>query len=114
MDRQQAARQLMRWVYRRTRFTPTATALLQEAGTKFQLLDDKDLFVLLRRRIGDLKLQHYIKAATPGKFLQDLLKFFSSCHDELRTPHDYDTYLTGLERGESLCRAWQSRKTPPP
>jgi DNA helicase-2/ATP-dependent DNA helicase PcrA len=73
---------------------------LQDAGSKFQLLDDKDLFVLLRRSIGEMKLEHYIKAATPGKFLEDLLRFFSSCQDELRTPADYEAYVAKLERGE--------------
>ena len=74
--------------------------LLLDAGAKFQLLDDKDLFILLRRSIGEMKLEHYIKAATPGKFLEDLLRFFSSCHDELRTPADYEAYVVKLERGE--------------
>ncbi len=100
MDRQQAAKKLMRSGLQAYTFHSYCYRLLQDAGTKFQLLDDKDLFVLLRRRIADLKLQHYIKAATPGKFLSDLLKFFSSCHDELRTPDDYDRYLGKLERGE--------------
>ncbi len=100
MDRQQAAKKLMRSGLQAHTFHSYCYRLLQDAGSKFQLLDDKDLFVLLRRRIADLKLQHYIKAATPGKFLQDLLKFFSSCHDELRTPEDYDRYLAQLERGE--------------
>jgi DNA helicase-2/ATP-dependent DNA helicase PcrA len=100
MDRQQASRKLMRSGLQAHTFHSYCYRLLQEAGTKFQLLDDKDLFVLLRRRIGDLKLQHYIKAATPGKFLSDLLKFFSSCHDELRTPDDYERYLAKLERSE--------------
>ncbi len=100
IDRSQAARKLMRSGLQAHTFHSYCYRLLQDAGTKFQLLDDKDLFVLLRRRIGDLQLQHYIKAATPGKFLLDLLKFFSSCHDELRTPDDYDVYFAQLERGE--------------
>jgi len=84
--------------------------LLHDAGARFQLLDDKDLFILLRRRIGEMKLEHYIKAATPGKFLEDLLKFFSSCQDELRTPDDYDDYVTRLERHEiPLPRMAKSR-----
>ncbi len=84
--------------------------LLHDAGAKFALLDDKDLFILLRRRIGEMKLEHYIKAATPGKFLEDLLKFFSSCHDELRTPADYDNYVARLERHEiPLPRMAKSR-----
>ena len=100
MDRQKAAQKLMRSGLQAHTFHSYCYRLLQDAGTKFQLLDENDLFVLLRRRMAGLKLQHYIKAAAPGKFLQDLLKFFSSCHDELRTPDDYDAYVTKLERRE--------------
>jgi len=100
LNRPKAARKLLSSGLQAHTFHSYCYRLLQEGGNKFQLLDDKDLFVLLRRRIGDLNLQHYIKAAAPGKFLDDLLKFFSSCHDELRTPADYDAYLAQLERGE--------------
>ena len=96
----EAAKKLLRSGLQAHTFHSYCYRLLQDAGNKFELLDDKDLFILLRRRIGDLKLQHYIKAATPGKFLEDLLKFFSSCHDELRTPADYDSYVAKIERGE--------------
>ncbi len=100
LERPKAAKKLLASGLQAHTFHSYCYRLLQDAGTKFQLLDDKDLFVLLRRHIGDMKLQHYIKAATPGKFLEDLLKFFSSCHDELRTPADYDAYVARLERGE--------------
>ncbi|MGO9303748.1 MAG: ATP-dependent helicase [Candidatus Korobacteraceae bacterium] len=100
LERPKAARKLLSSGLQAHTFHSYCYRLLQDAGTKFQLLDDKDLFILLRRRVGDLKLQHYIKAATPGKFLEDLLKFFSSCHDELRTPADYEAYVAKLERGE--------------
>src|SRR5271166_4073273 len=72
-------------------------ALLRQAGQRFDLIDDQDLYVLLRRRIEDLKLQYYVKAATPGEFLQGLNSFFKRCHDELRTPDDYDAYVAKLE-----------------
>jgi DNA helicase-2/ATP-dependent DNA helicase PcrA len=72
-------------------------SLLSHAGRRFELIDDKDLDVLLRRRIADLKLQYYIKAATPGEFLQGLTGFFKRCHDELRTPDDYEAYVAKLE-----------------
>jgi DNA helicase-2/ATP-dependent DNA helicase PcrA len=72
-------------------------SLLCQAGQRFELIDDKDLYVLLRRRIEDLKLQYYIKAATPGEFLEGLIGFFKRCHDELRTPDDYDAYVAKLE-----------------
>jgi DNA helicase-2/ATP-dependent DNA helicase PcrA len=100
LERPQAAKKLLQSGLQAHTFHSYCYRLLQDAGTKFQLLDDKDLFILLRRHIGDMKLQHYIKAATPGKFLEDLLKFFSSCHDELRTPADYDAYVAKLECGE--------------
>ncbi len=100
LERPQAAKKLLSSGLQAHTFHSYCYRLLQDAGTKFQLLDDKDLFILLRRRIGDLKLQHYIKAAALGKFLEDLLKFFSSCHDELRTPADYEAYVAKLERGE--------------
>ncbi len=100
IDRQRAARKLLSSGLQAHTFHGYCYKLLREAGTTFELLDDKDLFVLLRRRIGDMKLQHYIKAAAPGKFLEDMLKFFSSCHDELRTPDDYDAYVAKLERRE--------------
>jgi len=100
LERPKAAKKLLSSGLQAHTFHSYCYRLLQDAGTKFQLLDDKDLFILLRRRIGDLKLQHYIKAAALGKFLEDLLKFFSSCHDELRTPTDYDAYVAKLERGE--------------
>jgi len=75
-------------------------SLLRKAGIKFDLLDDQDVFVLLRRRIGELQLERFTKAADPGKFLRDLLDFFRRCHDELRTPDDYDAYIAQLERDE--------------
>jgi DNA helicase-2/ATP-dependent DNA helicase PcrA len=100
MDRPQAACKLLRSGLQAHTFHSYCYRLLNEAGNKFQLVDDKDLFVLLRRRIADFKLRHYIKAADPGKFLKELLDFFGSCHDELRTPDDYDAYLKQLERGE--------------
>ena len=71
--------------------------LLRDAGQRFELIDDKDLYVLLRRRIEDLKLQHYVKAASPGEFLEGLINFFKRCHDELRTPDHYDAYVAKLE-----------------
>lgn len=110
LNRSNAAKKLLSSGLQAHTFHSYCYRLLQGAGHKFQLLDDKDLFVLLRRRMADLKLEHYIKAATPGKFLEDLLKFFSSCHDELRTPEDYDEYLARVEQGDiPLPRMAKSR-----
>jgi DNA helicase-2/ATP-dependent DNA helicase PcrA len=111
LNRSKAAKKLLSDGLQAHTFHGYCYKLLNDAGAKFALLDDKDLFILLRRRIGDMKLEHYIKAATPGKFLEDLLKFFSSCHDELRTPADYDNYVARLERHEiPLPRMAKSRE----
>ena len=72
-------------------------SLLRSAGQRFELLEEPDLYALLRRRIDDLKLRYYVKAASPGQFLLGLNGFFKRCHDELRTPEDYDEYLRKLE-----------------
>src|SRR6516162_6151000 len=74
--------------------------LLREAGQRFDLIDDSDLYVLLRRRQEELKLHYYVKAATPGQFLEGLSSFFKRCHDELRSPDDYDNYVAQLKRRE--------------
>ena len=110
LNRSKAAKKLLADGLQAHTFHGYCYKLLHDAGTRFQLLDDKDLFILLRRRIGEMKLEHYIKAATPGKFLEDLLKFFSSCHDELRTPADYDNYVARLERHEIALPRMAKRK----
>jgi DNA helicase-2/ATP-dependent DNA helicase PcrA len=74
--------------------------LLKRAGQDFGVLDDIDLWIYLRRRIRELHLQHFVRAANVSQFLSDLLGFLSRCHDELVTPEKYSQYVTRLERGE--------------
>lgn len=74
--------------------------LLQRVGKGFGVLDEKDLWIYLRRRIRELNLEHYIRAANVGQFLNDLLDFVSRCHDELVTPEKYERYVKSLEHGE--------------
>ncbi len=100
LDHASAARKLMASGLRPHTFHSYCYGLLHEANIQFALLDEKDLQILLRRRIGDLPLKRFIRAADPGEFLKHLLEFFRSCHDELRTPDDYDTYVKRLERRE--------------
>jgi DNA helicase-2/ATP-dependent DNA helicase PcrA len=95
-----AAGKLLSTGLQATTFHAYCYALLQDAGAAFDLIDDTDLYVLLRRRIADLDLKHFIKAASPGKFLRDLQEFFRRCHDELRTPEDYAAYVGRIERKE--------------
>src|SRR6267154_71629 len=74
--------------------------LLKRNGKDFGVLDDKDLWIYLRKRIHELHLQHYVRAANVAQFLNDLLGFLSRCHDELVTPEKYAAYVGCLERGE--------------
>src|SRR5262249_20445999 len=74
--------------------------LLKRSGRDFGVLDESDLWIYLRRRIRDLHLEHYVRAANVGQFLNDLLEFVSRCHDELVTPEKYAQYVERLERGE--------------
>jgi DNA helicase-2/ATP-dependent DNA helicase PcrA len=74
--------------------------LLKRVHKDFGVLDDKDLWIYLRRRIRDLRLEHYIRAANVAQFLNDLLDFVSRCHDELVTPERYSEYVGRLERNE--------------
>ena len=74
--------------------------LLTRAGRNFGVLDEKDLWIYLRKRIHDLHLEHYVRAANVGQFLDDLLRFLSRCHDELVSPKTYADYVRRLECGE--------------
>ncbi len=74
--------------------------LLKRVHQDFGVLDEKDLWVYLRRRMRELRLEHYVRAANIGQFLNDLLEFVSRCHDELVTPERYTEYVDRLERGE--------------
>jgi len=74
--------------------------LLKQVHKDFGVLDEQDLWIYLRRRIRELHLQHFIRAANIGQFLSDLLKFVDRCHDELVTPDKHSDYVKSLERGE--------------
>jgi DNA helicase-2/ATP-dependent DNA helicase PcrA len=84
--------------------------LLKRGGRAFRVLDEKDLWIYLRKRIHKLHLEHYVRAANVGQFLNDLLSFLTRCHDELVTPEKYADYVARLERGElSIPRVAKSK-----
>ena len=83
-----------------TTFHDYCLDMLKRAHKDFGVLDDKDLWIYLRRRIRELHLEHYIRAANVAQFLNDLLEFVSRCHDELVTPEKYAQYVERLERKE--------------
>jgi DNA helicase-2/ATP-dependent DNA helicase PcrA len=92
-------------------FHAWCNALLQRRGAAFRVLDDKDLWVYLRRRIRDLRLKHFVRAANVSQFLDDLLEFMRRCQDELVGPEQYAGYVARLDRGEiPLPRVVKSKK----
>lgn len=62
------------------------------------LLDKIDVWIFLRRHLGDLGLNFYQKLAEPGAFLHDLNDFFARCQDELIEPDDFEAYVNDRER----------------
>jgi DNA helicase II / ATP-dependent DNA helicase PcrA len=92
-------------------FHAWCNGLLQRRGAGFGVLDDKDLWVYLRRHIRDLGLKHFVRAANVGQFLDSLLDFMRRCQDELVGPAEYARYVERLERGEvPLPRVAKSKK----
>src|SRR5712691_7019827 len=85
--------------------------LLRRRGANFGVLDDKDLWVYLRRHIRDLRLKYFVRAANVSQFLDALLDFMRRCQDELVGPDQYSAYVNCLERGEvAMQRVASSKK----
>jgi DNA helicase II / ATP-dependent DNA helicase PcrA len=92
-------------------FHAWCNGLLHRRGAHFGILDDKDLWVYLRRRIRDLRLKHFVRAANVSQFLDDLLDFMRRCQDELVGPEQYAGYVARLEHGEvALQRVTKSKR----
>ena len=91
-------------------FHAYSNQLLMRQGQNFNVLDDKQLWIFLRRRIRDLHLNYFVRAANTAKFLDDLLDFIRRCHDELVGPDEYSAYVRRLEGGElPVPRVGQSK-----
>jgi len=73
--------------------------LLHRCGKAFRVLSKEDLWIYLRRRLPELELRHFIKAASPAEFLTHILDFFDRCHDELVRAERYEQYVAELARG---------------
>lgn len=89
-------------------FHAFCNALLMQRNPNLQTLEPVDHWIMLRRNMRALALNHYRRVAEPGQFLGDFVQFFGRCQDELVAPDDYERYVTGLvekygrERAELL------------
>lgn len=92
-------------------FHAWCNGLLHRRHASFRVLDEKDLWVFLRRRIRDLYLKYFVRAANVSQFLDSLLEFIRRCQDELIGPGEYARYVERLERRElPLPRVTSSKK----
>jgi DNA helicase II / ATP-dependent DNA helicase PcrA len=73
-------------------FHSFCNSLLQEINPELKPIDKVDHWILLRRNLPLLQLEHYRRLAEPGQFLGDFVDFFSRCQDELVAPDDYQAY----------------------
>jgi DNA helicase-2/ATP-dependent DNA helicase PcrA len=73
-------------------FHSFCNALLQKLDPDLKPIDKIDHWILLRRNLPLLQLEHYRRLAEPGQFLGDFVDFFSRCQDELVSPDDYQSY----------------------
>jgi DNA helicase-2/ATP-dependent DNA helicase PcrA len=71
-------------------------AILLPRRPELRSLDNEDHWILLRRHMRLLRLDHYRRLAEPGQFLGDFVQFFSRCQDELVMPDDYERYVEAL------------------
>jgi DNA helicase-2/ATP-dependent DNA helicase PcrA len=77
---------------------------LQELDPDLKAIDKFDHWILLRRNLPLLQLEHYRRLAEPGQFLGDFVEFFSRCQDELVTPDDYQRYAEEQARAFERVR----------
>jgi DNA helicase-2/ATP-dependent DNA helicase PcrA len=83
-------------------FHSFCNTLLQELDPDLTPIDKIDHWILLRRNLPLLQLEHYRRLAEPGQFLGDFVDFFSRCQDELVTPDEYQRYAA--EQAENFQR----------
>ncbi|MGH9702906.1 MAG: ATP-dependent helicase, partial [Candidatus Acidiferrales bacterium] len=72
--------------------------VLREAYPDLQVVNETDHWILLRRHLKEIGLEHYKRLSEPGQFLTDFVKFFSRCQDELVTSEDYEKYVAGQRK----------------
>jgi DNA helicase-2/ATP-dependent DNA helicase PcrA len=91
-------------------FHSFCNALLQEVNPDLKPIDKVDHWILLRRNLPLLQLEHFRKLSEPGQFLGDFVEFFSRCQDELVSPDDYQRYAA--EQAETFRRVRDAMTDP--
>ena len=69
--------------------------LLIAADRKFGVLDDKQLWIFLRRNLRELKLNYLVRAANVSRFLDDLLDLMRRLLELEMLPETWRSYFEG-------------------
>ncbi len=92
-------------------FHEYCNGILHRQGKQFGVVDDFDLWIFLARRLRELELKHFVRAADVSTFLKDLLDFMRRCSDELVGPKQYAEYVEKLASGTlQLPRVGKSKE----
>ena len=70
--------------------------VLLQVNPGLKAFDNVDHWILLRRNMARLGLEHFRRLAEPGQFLSDFVQFFERCQDELVKPDDYERWVAQL------------------
>ncbi len=81
-------------------FHALCLGILKSNRQDFRLLEDKDLWILLRRKLESLGLNYYVKAVQLAEFLHTLLDFFSRCQDELVDAARFQRFVEEIRAGK--------------
>ncbi|HXE89401.1 MAG TPA: ATP-dependent DNA helicase [Terriglobales bacterium] len=81
-------------------FHAVGNSVLRGRGKGFRLLFREDLWVFLRRRLRELPLERFLRAARPGEFLDHLITFFDRCLEDRVDAAAYEGYVARLRTGE--------------
>ncbi len=78
--------------------------------TGFDLLDETDAWLLVRKNLHQFDLDYYKPLGRPTKFIHALVTHFSRCKDQGVTPEDYLAYAEKLEDAEEKKRRMEIAK----
>lgn len=65
--------------------------------TDFNLMDQTDGSLLVRKHLNEFKLDYYKPLGAPTKFIRALVSHFSRCKDQNITPQDYLKYAESIK-----------------
>lgn len=63
----------------------------------FKLLNETEVWLLIRKNLEKFELDYYRPLGNPTKFIHAMIKHFQKCKDELLSPEDYVKYAESIK-----------------